>query len=586
MSVQNTVSYEKQLIQTERDQKVVRSVNLIQNAQYTLSLEEQRFLLYCISKDKPDDSEQQTYTIALRDYLSVCGLSQKTSYANMKQNIITTLQKMILAIEYSDPDGKTKFMVTNWFDHITLTKEDGLAEFQFSSTVSKELIGLARYNQKVDDANKLYYISDELKYMLPFRCRYSFYLYPLLRSYQNRHEWTFTLEELRELAKTAGYPVVGTATQKLQSPVAATFMGSGRLLELKDYMEAAEADIIIFDEELSPAQLRNIEELCDCPVLDRTMLILDIFAARAVSGEGKLQVELARLQYQLPRLAGRGVQLSRQGGGGTGGTGARRGAGESKLEVDRRHIRRRIDALKTELTALARRREQRRTRRKKDGITTVAIVGYTNVGKSTLLNTLTEAGVLAEDKLFATLDPTSRALALPDGRSVMLIDTVGLVRRLPHQLVEAFHSTLEEAANADLILSVCDITSPELLEQRAVTERLLEELGVEGTPVITVLNKCDAAPDARSEPYKGCVRISAKTGYGLPQLLQAIAEALPPQRIRCRLCLPYTEGALLHRLEQQGQIFRREYTAEGTLLDAEVEQRDWRLYESYLKTED
>ena len=395
-----------------------------------------------------------------------------------------------------------------------------------------------------------------------------------------------SLEELRELAKTAGYPVVGTATQRLQSPVAATFMGSGRLLELKDYMEATEADLIIFDEELSPAQLRNIEELCDCPVLDRTMLILDIFAARAVSGEGKLQVELARLQYQLPRLAGRGVQLSRQGGGGAGGTGARRGAGETKLEVDRRHIRRRIDALKTELAALARRREQRRARRKKDGITTVAIVGYTNVGKSTLLNTLTEAGVLAEDKLFATLDPTSRALALPDGRSVMLIDTVGLVRRLPHQLVEAFHSTLEEAANADLILSVCDITSPELLEQRAVTERLLEELGVEGTPVITVLNKCDAAPDAENEPYKGCVRISAKTGYGLPQLLAAIAETLPPGRIRCRLCLPYTEGGLLHRLEQQGQIFSREYTAEGTLLDAEVEQRDWRLFESYLKTED
>ena len=388
-----------------------------------------------------------------------------------------------------------------------------------------------------------------------------------------------SLEELRELARTAGYPVVGTATQKLQSPVAATFMGSGRLLELKEYLEAVEADLIIFDEELSPAQMRNIEELCDCPVLDRTMLILDIFAARAASGEGKLQVELARLQYQLPRLAGRGVQLSRQGGGGTGGTGARRGAGESKLEVDRRHIRRRIDALKTELAALA-------PRRKKDGVTTVAIVGYTNVGKSTLLNTLTQAGVLAEDKLFATLDPTARALELPDGRKVMLIDTVGLVRRLPHQLVEAFHSTLEEAASADLILSVCDITSPELLEQRAVTERLLEELGVEGTPVITVLNKCDAAPDAQNEPYKGCVRISAKTGYGLPRLLQTIAETLPPQRIRCRLCLPYAEGALLHRLEEQGQIFSREYTAEGTLLDAEVEQRDWRLYETYLRTED
>ena len=396
-----------------------------------------------------------------------------------------------------------------------------------------------------------------------------------------------SLAELRELAKTAGYPVVGEAVQKLQTPVAATFMGSGRLLELKDYMAAVEGELIIFDEELSPAQLRNIEELCDCPVLDRTMLILDIFAARAVSGEGKLQVELARLQYQLPRLAGKGVQLSRQGGGGTGGTGARRGAGESKLEVDRRHIRRRIEALKAELEALSRRREQRRARRKKDGITTVAIVGYTNVGKSTLLNTLTEAGVLAEDKLFATLDPTARSLALPDGRTVMLIDTVGLVRRLPHQLVEAFHSTLEEAANADLILSVCDITSPELLEQRAVTERLLEELGVEGTPVITVLNKCDAAaPSAAAEPYRGCVRISAKTGYGLPALLQSIAEALPPARIRCRLCLPYTEGGLLHRLEQPGQIFCREYTAEGVLLEADVEQRDWPLYRDYVKTED
>ena len=395
-----------------------------------------------------------------------------------------------------------------------------------------------------------------------------------------------SLAELRELAKTAGYPVVGEAVQKLQTPVAATFMGSGRLLELKDYMAAVEGKLIIFDEELSPAPLRNIEELCDCPVLDRTMLILDIFAARAVSGEGKLQVELARLQYQLPRLAGQGVQLSRQGGGGTGGTGARRGAGESKLEVDRRHIRRRIEALKAELEALSRRREQRRARRKKDGITTVAIVGYTNVGKSTLLNALTEAGVLAEDKLFATLDPTARSLALPDGRTVMLIDTVGLVRRLPHQLVEAFHSTLEEAANADLILSVCDITSPELLEQRAVTERLLEELGVEGTPVITVLNKCDAAaPSAAAEPYRGCVRISAKTGYGLPALLQSIAEALPPARIRCRLCLPYTEGGLLHRLEQQGQIFCREYTAEGVLLEADVEQRDWPLYRDYIKTE-
>ena len=395
-----------------------------------------------------------------------------------------------------------------------------------------------------------------------------------------------SLDELEELVKTAGGVTVDKIIQNRERIHPGTYLGKGKIDEVRERIWELQATGVVCDDELSPAQLRNIEELCDCPVLDRTMLILDIFAARAASGEGKLQVELARLQYQLPRLAGRGVQLSRQGGGGTGGTGARRGAGESKLEVDRRHIRRRIDALKTELAALARRREQRRTRRKKDGVTTVAIVGYTNVGKSTLLNTLTQAGVLAEDKLFATLDPTARALELPDGRKVMLIDTVGLVRRLPHQLVEAFHSTLEEAASADLILSVCDITSPELLEQRAVTERLLEELGVEGTPVITVLNKCDAAPDAQNEPYKGCVRISAKTGYGLPRLLQTIAETLPPQRIRCRLCLPYAEGALLHRLEEQGQIFSREYTAEGTLLDAEVEQRDWQLYETYLRTED
>lgn len=391
-----------------------------------------------------------------------------------------------------------------------------------------------------------------------------------------------SLAELRELAASDEIEVLGVLTQKLSSPIAATFLGSGRLEELKEFIESSGANLIIFDDELSPAQLRNVEELCDCPVIDRTMLILDIFADRAVSSEGKLQVELARMRYQLPRLAGRGVQMSRQGGGGGGGGGARRGAGESKLETDRRHIRRRIDALQQELDALSLRRERVRTRRKKDGITSVAIVGYTNVGKSTLLNTLTEAGVLAEDKLFATLDPTARALTLPDGRSVMLIDTVGLVRRLPHQLVEAFHSTLEEAAEADVILNVCDITSPELLEQRAVTESLLRELGVEETPVIAVLNKCDAAAMAvMGEPYKDCVRISAKTGEGLEALLTAVQNALPPARIRCHLVLPYSEGALLGRLEQRGQILSRDYAEGGIVLDASVEKSDWHLYEKY-----
>ena len=391
-----------------------------------------------------------------------------------------------------------------------------------------------------------------------------------------------SLCELRELAASDNIEVVGIITQKLSSPIAATFMGSGRLEELKEFIENNGADLIIFDHELTPAQLRNIEEICDCPVIDRTMLILDIFADRAISSEGKVQVELAQLKYQLPRLAGRGVQLSRQGGGGAGGTGARRGAGESKLEVDRRHIRRRITALEEELSALSQRRERQRSRRKKDSVTCVAIVGYTNVGKSTLLNTLTEAGVLAEDKLFATLDPTARALILPDGHSVMLIDTVGLVRRLPHQLVEAFHSTLEEAVNADLILNVCDITSPELLEQRGVTESLLQELGVEHTPVITVLNKCDAADvNTAFSPYKGCVRISAKTGYGLPELLLAIQNELPPERIRSTLLLPYSEGALLGRLEQRGQIYSREYAEDGILLEASCEKSEWHLYEKY-----
>ena len=260
-----------------------------------------------------------------------------------------------------------------------------------------------------------------------------------------------SLEELRELARTAGYPVVGTATQKLQSPVAATFMGSGRLLELKEYLEAVEADLIIFDEELSPAQLRNIEELCDCPVLDRTMLILDIFAARAASGEGILQVELARLQYQLPRLAGRGVQLSRQGGGGTGGTGARRGAGESKLEVDRRHIRRKIAKLTEEdLEEVRRVRAVQRDRREKNEVPVVAIVGYTNAGKSTLLNAITGADIPANNRLFDTLDTTTRLLTVSDTLDVVISDTVGFIRKLPHQLVEAFKATLEELEHVTL----------------------------------------------------------------------------------------------------------------------------------------
>ena len=260
-----------------------------------------------------------------------------------------------------------------------------------------------------------------------------------------------SMKELYELVKSAGAEPVASMVQKRDKPDSATCIGSGRLEEITDFCAGNEIDFIVFDTELTPTQIRNIEAATDVRTIDRTMLILDIFAIRARSNEGKLQVELAQLRYLLPRLSGKGKEMSRLGGGvGT------RGPGETKLETDKRHIRRRIEYLKEQLAEMTDRRERHRERRRKDGIITVAIVGYTNAGKSTLMNTLTQAGVLSEDKLFATLDPTSRALKLPCGISVMMIDTVGLVRRLPHHLVEAFKSTLEEAADADIILNVCD----------------------------------------------------------------------------------------------------------------------------------
>ncbi len=379
-----------------------------------------------------------------------------------------------------------------------------------------------------------------------------------------------SLEELRELAASAGYQTAGTVTQRREEPDNATCLGAGRVEELAEFASNTGAGAVIFDQELSPLQIRNLEKMLDLPVIDRTMLILDIFAQRAVSAEGKLQVELARLRYQLPRLAGQGLRLSRQGGGGGGGGGARRGAGESKKEQDRRHIQRRITALSRELRELGERRQRLRERRKKDGATTVAIVGYTNVGKSTLLNTLTQAGVLAEDKLFATLDPTARALSLPDSRQVMLIDTVGLVRRLPHHLVEAFRSTLEEAAQADLILNVCDAASGEMAQQLEVTRDLLARLGAEKTPVVTVLNKCDLVPELPQGLEEHCVPVSARTGAGLPLLLETIAKTLPPAHLRARLLLPYTAGELEARIARDGVVFARDYRPEGVLLEANV----------------
>ncbi len=371
-----------------------------------------------------------------------------------------------------------------------------------------------------------------------------------------------SLDELEELAKTAGAEVVARVTQKRDKPDSAYCLGIGRLDELKAFCEENECDLIIFDCELTPSQLRNVEDYTDVRVIDRTTLILDIFAGRARTNEGKLQVELAQLKYSLPRLSGKGVQLSRLGGGiGT------RGPGETKLESDRRHIRRRISSLTTELEKVESRRNDLRKRRKKDGIPTVAIVGYTNAGKSTLMNSLTEAGVLAEDKLFATLDPTARGLDLPDGRRVMLVDTVGLVRRLPHHLVEAFKSTLEEAVAADVILNVCDASSEECSEHLRVTDELLRSLGCMGKPIISVMNKCDKVDDIYDLPTIGkVVMISALKKQGLEKLLEAITSELEPTRRRAELLIPYSAGDVAAKFRKDGVVEYEEYREDGLYL--------------------
>ena len=370
-----------------------------------------------------------------------------------------------------------------------------------------------------------------------------------------------SLDELEELAYTAGADVVAKISQKRDTSSDANYVGKGKLEEIKELCENEEIDLVICDSELTPSQINNLENALDVRVVDRTTLILDIFAARARTSEGKLQVQLAQLKYSLPRLTGRGKQLSRLGAGiGT------RGPGETKLEVDRRHIREKIHSLEVQLE---KRRNSLRKRRKKDGIETVALVGYTNAGKSTLMNYLTNAGVLAEDKLFATLDPTARKLVLYDGREVMLIDTVGLVRRLPHHLVEAFKSTLEEAANADLILNVCDVSSDEFGEHLNVTMNLLNSLGCENKPIISVLNKCDLL-DGHTEllSFNNSVCISAKTGSGIPDLLLRIQQLLPNKRRKVSLLIPFSQGAIAGRIRKDGVVLSEDYTENGIKITA------------------
>ena len=375
-----------------------------------------------------------------------------------------------------------------------------------------------------------------------------------------------SMDELSELAKTAGAEELARVLQKREAYEPATVIGEGKLAEVKELCGSLGAELLIFDCELTASQIRNVEDETDVRVIDRTMLILDIFAGRAVSREGKLQVELAQLKYRLPRLMGIGASLSRLGGGiGT------RGPGETQLETDRRHIRRRIDKLSAELKELEERRGYARDRRKKDSVQVGAIVGYTNAGKSTLLNLLTGADVLAEDKLFATLDPTSRAIELPDGRSLLLVDTVGLIRRLPHHLVEAFKSTLEESACADIIIHVCDVSDPEAAEKADVTLKTLADLGAAEIPVVTVLNKCDLLTENIPED-DSTVKISAKKAQGIDRLLKVVAANLPETAKRMKLLLPYDKAGFTAKLRENGKVFTEEYTETGVLVDALVDQ--------------
>lgn len=361
-------------------------------------------------------------------------------------------------------------------------------------------------------------------------------------------EVNISLDELARLVDTAGGEVIFRMTQQLPSPNPATFIGEGKVYELCLLCRDNEIDVVVFDEELSPSQIRNIEDILgNVRVIDRTMLILDIFALHATTGEGKLQVELAQLRYTSPRLTGHGTEMSRLGGGiGT------RGPGESKLESDRRHVQRRIKALENELELLEKNRKTMRASRDRSGIPKVAIVGYTNAGKSTLLNRLTNAGILAEDKLFATLDPTTRKFTLPCGTEILLTDTVGFIRNLPHGLVKAFRSTLEEAVYADLLVIICDASDAEYKSQLEVTQNTLAELGATGKPTIFVFNKCDRGiseiSDFGSEIRENACYISALTGQGLELFVDKLEKAVLDGKTLETFVIPNAEAGALNTL--------------------------------------
>ena len=388
-----------------------------------------------------------------------------------------------------------------------------------------------------------------------------------------------SLEELAALAEANGMEPVSEVLQKRDAIDVATVLGEGRVAEAKLVCQNLHAEVAIFDGELSGSQIRNLEQALEVEVIDRTMLILEIFSSRAITNEGKLQTELATLRYRLPRLTGLGQSLSRQGGGGGGGGGARRGAGESKLEYDRRHLRRRIDALSQRLKELEARRGENRRARQKSGVPVISLVGYTNVGKSSLLNRLCGADVLEADMLFATLDPTARKLTLPSGLTVVAVDTVGFVSRLPHHLVDAFKSTLEETAYSDVIVKVADASDPQREEQLAVTDEVLEQLGCAGIPQITVYNKCDKGALSFAP---GALLTSARTGLGLNALLEELDRQLSSRMRPVKLLLPYDQLGLAAPLRQRGSVTVEEYRPEGVYLEGIAKTTDLHLFEPYL----